>query len=97
MKVRWSPDAADDLESIVDYIHGDNPSAARRVTETIYDRADSLAASPYKGRRGRVEGTRELVLAPLPFLIVYRVLDHTDAVEIVNIIHGARNWPPDRP
>lgn len=63
MTVRWSPDAADDLESIVNYILSDNPSAARRVAETIYDRASSLAVSPYKGRRGRVEGTRELILA----------------------------------
>jgi len=40
---------------------------------------------------GRVEGTRELPLPPLPFVIVYRVLP--EAVEISNIIHGAQRWP----
>jgi len=38
-----------------------------------------------------VEGTRELPLPPLPFVIVYRVLP--EAIEISNIIHGARRWP----
>jgi toxin ParE1/3/4 len=41
-----------------------------------------------------VEGTRELALAPVPFIVVYRVFEHADAVEIVNLIHGAQRWPP---
>ncbi len=31
------------------------------------------------------------MLAPLPFIVVYRV--KTDAVEIVRVYHGAQNWP----
>jgi len=46
---------------------------------------------PNRGRQGRVEGTRELVLAPLPFIVVYRV--KTDAVEIVRVYHGAQDRP----
>jgi plasmid stabilization system protein ParE len=33
-------------------------------------------------------------LPPLPFIVVYRVLEHLEAVEIVNLIHGAQRWPP---
>ncbi|MGA2213055.1 MAG: hypothetical protein ABSH31_07245 [Bryobacteraceae bacterium] len=40
----------------------------------------ALEADPYLGRRSRVEGTRELPLPPLPFLIVYRVLEQKDAI-----------------
>jgi plasmid stabilization system protein ParE len=36
-------------------------------------------------------GTRELVLAPLPWVMVYVVSDET--VEIVRVLHGAQRWP----
>jgi len=93
MNIRWSPAAAENLSRIFDYIRPDNPSAAERVVRTIYDSAGSLESFPYRGRTGRVEGTRELVLPSLPFVIVYRVLD--DAVEIAAVIHGAQRWPPE--
>jgi toxin ParE1/3/4 len=41
-----------------------------------------------------VKGTRELALTPLPFIVVYRVEGALNAVEIVNVIHGAQRWPP---
>jgi len=96
MEIRWSPDAATDLEKIVDYIRRDDPDAAQRVGQTIYDRTDILRTFPYSGRLGRVGGTQELPLPPLPYIIVYRVRDHADVVEIVNVIHGAQRWPPER-
>jgi plasmid stabilization system protein ParE len=43
------------------------------------------------GRPGRVAGTRELALAPLPFIVVYRVREYR--VEIARILHGAQRWP----
>ena len=91
MDVRWAPRAADDLEHIARYIQQDDPEAAHRVAQTIYERAEGLQTLPNRGRPGRVEGTRELALPPLPFIIVYRVLP--EAVEIVRIIHGAQRWP----
>jgi plasmid stabilization system protein ParE len=91
MEVRWSPEAADDLAAIVEYIQKDDPAGAQRVAKDTYDRAGSLMNFPYRGRQGRLKGTRELPLPPLPFIIVYRVFAH--AVEIVNIIHGAQCRP----
>jgi toxin ParE1/3/4 len=94
MQVRWSPAAFDDLEGIVNYIRSENPAAAQRVAQMIYDRAGEIGRFPHQGRRGRVEATRELPLPPLSFIVVYRVLEHAGAVEIVNVIHGAQRWPP---
>jgi len=37
MRLRWSPEAAGDLERIVRRIQKDNPSAARNVANTIYE------------------------------------------------------------
>jgi len=94
MQIRWSVAAADDLEQIFDYIRTHSPGAAQQVARTVYARAGALAAHPYRGRRGRADGTRELPLPPLPFIVVYRVLEHANAIEIVNVIHGAQRWPP---
>ena len=93
MQVRWSPAAAEDLFRIIEYIRQENPPAAQRIAKTIHESAGSLKSFPHKGRTGRVDGTRELPLPPLPFLVVYRIL--TDIVEIANVIHGAQRWPPE--
>lgn len=91
MQIRWSPDACTGLLAIAQHIQQDDREAAVRVVKTIYDSAINLNVFPQRGRKGRVAGTRELPLPPLAFIIVYRVL--SEAVEIVNIIHGAQLWP----
>jgi len=58
MEIRWSPEAAEDLEHIVDRIRRDNPDAARQVAEIIYSRCASLENFPDRGRIGRIPGTR---------------------------------------
>ena len=92
MRVRWTSDAADDLERISDYIAEDRPETARRIAVDIIQSVDALDTFPNRGRPGRVEGTRELVLAPLPFIAVYEV--HEQDVQVLRILHGAQQWPP---
>ena len=91
MQIRWSPEAADDFESAIQRILQDNPTNAKRVAQIIFDRIAALTTFPNRGRAGRIEGTRELVIVPLPFIAVYRVKD--EFVEIVRVIHGAQEWP----
>lgn len=91
MDIRWSPEAADDLERIVDRIEQENPDTAHRVANLIYERCGSLADLPHRGRPGRIDGTRELIFAPLPYIVVYRV--RAKAVEIARIYHSAQDWP----
>jgi toxin ParE1/3/4 len=91
MRVRWTTDAADDLERICDYIAGTSPDTARRVAKTIVEVIASLNTFPNRGRPGRVEGTREYEFAPLPFVVVYEVHDE---VQVLRILHGAQQWPP---
>ena len=90
MRVRWTTDAADDLERICDYIAQTSPDSARRVAATIVDGIAALRTFPNRGRLGRVDGTRELVFAPLPFVAVYEVRDE---VQVLRILHGAQQWP----
>lgn len=91
MKVRWTAPALRDIEAIGDHIARDNPAAAARVVTRIFDQADLLAAHPHAGRAGRVPGTRELVVSDTPFILPYRI--HEEAVEILAVFHGARQWP----
>ena len=73
MQIRWSTDASEDLFRIIEYIRRENAPAAERVAKTIYENISSLSSFPYRGRQGRVEGTRELPVPSLPFLVIYRV------------------------
>ena len=50
---------------------------------------ERLASFPNSGRAGQVEGTRELVVPGLPYIVVY-TCDDTD-VSIVGVFHGARD------
>jgi toxin ParE1/3/4 len=93
MDIRWSPAAAQDFSLIIEYIRRDSPQAAERVAKSIYEGATSLRRFPHKGRKGRVEGTRELLLPSLPFILVYRIVKE-ETVEIANVIHGAQKYPP---
>jgi toxin ParE1/3/4 len=92
MRIRWSTGAAQDLFRIVEHIHKENAPAAQRVANTIYENVGSLNSFPFRGQQGRVEGTRELPVPSLPFIVVYRVI--LDIIEIAAVIHGAQRWPP---
>ena len=58
MRVRWTTDAADDLERICDYIAQDRPDSARRVAQSLVEHIDSLETFPRLGRVGRVYGAQ---------------------------------------
>lgn len=90
MRLRWTPPAADDLEGIKNYLQKHYPQLAEPTVRTIYKRICSLKTSPNTGRPGYRSGTRELTLAPLPYVAVYAV--HADTVEILHIDHGAQDW-----
>jgi toxin ParE1/3/4 len=89
MELRWSPQAAEDLERIFERIQKDNPSAAREVVKALYNGCAALTAFPNRGRAGRMKGRRELVFPP--YIVVYQVKEH--AVEISRIYHAAQDWP----
>ncbi len=49
----------------------------------------SLKEWSHRGRPGKEPGTRELVLPPLPYVVVYRVRD--EIVEIARVFHAAQS------
>jgi toxin ParE1/3/4 len=91
MRIRWSPGAANDLERIRNYLAEYQPLFCRPTVRKLYDAARSLKQFPNRGRLSRETGARELIIAPLPYIIVNRVLQH--AVEIIRIVHTSQDWP----
>lgn len=92
MRLRWTRPALAHIAEISAYIRRDSPAAARRVMEQIRQDAEHLRLHPLFGRAGRIDGTRELVVSRFPYIIAYR-LPNADTVEILAIIHDAREWP----
>ena len=91
MQIQWTPTAAHHLLAIQDYIAQDNPAAAYRLAQNIRLKVNRLARHPYSGRPGRVEGTRELVIPKLPYIVVYAV--RGDQLAVLAVLHHARKWP----
>ena len=94
MTLRIYGPAQADIESAFAYIAQDSPRAAQIVVERILSSLESLPEHPGMGRPGRVEGTRELVIARTPYVAVYEVMPQ--GVAVVRVIHGAQNWPDPR-
>lgn len=92
MSLVWTGPAENDLIEILEFIADDNPAAALRTIERIESLALHLIDSPLSGRTGSVPGTRELPVPGLPFILIYRV--RTAGVEVLRVLHGARQWPP---
>src|ERR1700674_4616881 len=82
--------AAEDLESIKNYLTEHYPHFAEPTVRTIYERIRFLKDVPNRGTPAPPTGTRELPLTPLPAVVVYSV--RGEAVEILHIYHGAQDW-----
>jgi len=55
----------------------------------LYDAIRALKQWPRRGRIGTEEGSRELIVPPLPYIAVYRVRE--EAIEVLRIVHGAQD------
>jgi addiction module RelE/StbE family toxin len=91
MKVKWTTPALRDLREAIEFIAKENPVAARTVAVRIRKASRLVADHPQRGRPGRCENTRELIIPGLPYIIAYR--EQREAVEILRVLHTARKWP----
>ena len=91
MKLRWSPEAADDLEEIFNYLLLHWPAYAQSTAKQIYREVQSLKRFPMTGRPTDKFGVRELVFDRLPYLCLYLV--ELDAITLLHIRHAARDRP----
>jgi addiction module RelE/StbE family toxin len=91
--VRWTPQAADDLQAIYDFIARDSHHYAQLVVEDILAATDPLQQFPLMGRvvpESRREDVREVIKRP--YRIVYRV---GEPIYILTVFRTSRLFPPE--
>jgi len=93
MFIWWSTPATRQLAAAYEYIAADNESAATEVVNHIWDSVSILARHPYAGRKGRVAGTRELVIRGTPFIVAHGV--QKNEIRVLAVFHAAREWPEE--
>ena len=91
--VRWTPQAADDLQAIYDFIARESPHYAQLTVEGIIAAIDRLKQFPLMGRHVPESGREDLrELIKPPYRIVYRT---GEAIKILTIFRGSRLFPSD--
>jgi plasmid stabilization system protein ParE len=96
MTVYWTQNAKRELRAIHDYIAQNSPRYAQGMVDRITRKSELLARFPNLGPEVPEyadPSIRELL--DYPYRIIYRV--RTDDVEILSVVHGARqmpSWPP---
>ncbi|MCF8881479.1 type II toxin-antitoxin system RelE/ParE family toxin [Erythrobacter sp. SN021] len=90
LRLVWSAEALDDLDTIADYIGEHNPAAADRLIGRINEVAAHLVKFPKMHRVGRNTGTREAIISP-NYLLIYRATS-TD-VEVLSVVHARQKYP----
>jgi toxin ParE1/3/4 len=87
----FSPTSQRDLNEILDYIAQDKPGAAIRFVETLRESCRRLSQHPHLGEDCSDLRAGMRRLAVRGYLIFYRLGE--DKVEILRVLHGARDWP----
>lgn len=91
--LRWTPQAAEDLQAIYDFIARDSPHYAQLTVENILAAIDQLKGFPLMGRQvpeRERDDLRELIKPP--YRIVYRT---GEVLKILTIFRASRLFPSD--
>ncbi len=94
-QVRWTPQAADDLDNIAEFIAEDSSHFAGLFVLDILEAAERLADFPQCGRivpEINDAAIREIILGN--YRIIYRL--QVGLAEILTVFHGARLLDPGR-
>jgi toxin ParE1/3/4 len=88
--IRWTAEAATWLDDIHNYIAQQNPSAAAKVAQGIYDRVQSLGEFPDLGQRYRSEPEGDVrILMFGHYRIAYLRYRTKEVVDIIGVFHDA--------
>jgi len=86
--IAWTDEAQRWVDDIFEYIGADNPSAAGRTVQGIYERAQVLAAFPEIGYRYVASARNVRILLYGHYRIAYLVKDDGN-IDILGVFHGA--------
>lgn len=90
--LRRSQQAIDDLADIWAYIAADNEAAADKLLRELLELFDKTADFPALGRMASEVGDDIRILPRGRYLLIYRVEEASETVELIRVVHGARDW-----
>ena len=93
-KIVWTLRSRADLREIAIFIARENPNAALKLGDQIFQRVESLENFPELGRivpERQQSNMREIVVGN--YRVIYRIRHEQKAIEILRVWHGARGTP----
>jgi plasmid stabilization system protein ParE len=89
-----SPETFEDLLRIQNFISHDNPPAAAHLIDDFFLAFERLAQWPHSGHSRTDLTSKEVLFWPIgSYLIVYRIRKAESLVQIVAVLHAARDIP----
>jgi addiction module RelE/StbE family toxin len=97
-KIRWTEKASNNLLSIHSYISKDSPTYAARFIKSLIKATSKLEVMSSCGRivpEFESYGFREVLYQD--YRIIYRIKESSKDVEILAVLHGARDFNRESP
>jgi len=88
-ELRWTEEAASWMEDIYLYIAQDDPQAASRVVNSIYEKVQMLRRFPRMGHMYRREAEGEIRILTYGHYRIAYLIHNEDIVEILGVFHTA--------
>ena len=88
-EVRWTHEAVRWLNEIHSYIARDNPAAAARTVQGIYEKAQVLTTFPEVGYRYRGTTNRPIRILLYGHYRIAYLVEEEGAITILGVFHGA--------
>jgi plasmid stabilization system protein ParE len=90
VKLRFTPQAIEDITAIADYLRERNPHASLRVRAAILESLTILGSFPKAGRAQSTPGVRKFVTRRYAYLVYYTIDDARSELVILSVKHPAR-------
>ncbi|WP_160532808.1 type II toxin-antitoxin system RelE/ParE family toxin [Methylobacterium sp. 2A] len=89
MKLRFTPDALADIDSVLSGIADTSPSGALSVRNRLQAVFDRLLDQPRSGTRTNSPRLRRILVTPYPYWLFYQIAE--GAIVIIALRHAARD------
>jgi len=90
-EINWTTEAQVWLRNIYDYIAVDNPDAAGRTIEGIFQKAQILRTYPEIGQKYEFPDPREIRILLYGHYRIAYLVKPDDSIDILGVFHGALN------
>lgn len=90
-QLNWTSEAQSWLKDIYDYIAADNPEAAARTVDGIYEKAQLLRDYPEVGYRYESDSSRLIRILLYGHYRITYLIKPDGNIDILGVFHGALN------